>query len=221
MQVDDVFPRRNLPGEAEVWGRDIEVATKDNARGVAIVSQELAGLNRSTASSLESLARQLDLIAEQQAGIAAAQATAATALAAVPIASLNTASASGFTPTTSWQTIATTSVSFPADKSTASAQAVSTVSIIWDTSGSGYPILATRTLISGAAGVKMGVAGLITSAETTTGRQAGTSQAGRIYSGSGSVTAETQVLISGYIGSPGSFSWTTNAQVVLNATFTT
>lgn len=56
MAVNDVFPRRNLPGEAEEWGRTVE----SRIVGVESLSertqQSLLGLNRSTASSLQDLA---------------------------------------------------------------------------------------------------------------------------------------------------------------------
>lgn len=69
----DVFPRRNLPGEAEQWGRAVEdrvttleLATGSNAQG-------LAGQNRNTASSLSVIAQQLDAIQQTQAELQQAQ----------------------------------------------------------------------------------------------------------------------------------------------------
>jgi hypothetical protein len=59
MNPTDVFPRRNLPGEAEEWGRKVE----DRVRGVEFAAssgkQDTQSLNRTTASSLQELTRQL------------------------------------------------------------------------------------------------------------------------------------------------------------------
>src|SRR5690606_34306475 len=59
---NDVPPRRNLPGEAEQWGRWME--DDQNLLKGAVISQgqSLQGLNRSTAASLASISDQLTAI---------------------------------------------------------------------------------------------------------------------------------------------------------------
>ena len=55
----DVFPPRNLPGDAERWGREVEgVATllKGSAKNLR---QSIESMNRSTAASLQSLGDQI------------------------------------------------------------------------------------------------------------------------------------------------------------------
>lgn len=62
----DVFPRRDLPGKADVWGREVETRTTSNEESIASLRQGLAGQNRNTASSLSVIARQIeDLLATQ------------------------------------------------------------------------------------------------------------------------------------------------------------
>jgi hypothetical protein len=74
MAVDDVYPRRNLPGSAEEWGRTVESEVKDAQRSIIQISQDVQGQNRSTAASLEAIARQLDAIAAAQEALAEQQA---------------------------------------------------------------------------------------------------------------------------------------------------
>ena len=70
MAADDVFPRRNL-GPGEEWGRTVEDRLVVVERQADISRTGLSGQNRSTAASLESLARQLAEIEAQNAAIAA------------------------------------------------------------------------------------------------------------------------------------------------------
>ena len=69
MIVGDVFPRRNLPGEAEQWGRTVETGVTEAQTQLSALSQELAGQNRNTASSLALLADQVRNLAEQQTAL--------------------------------------------------------------------------------------------------------------------------------------------------------
>lgn len=65
--MGDVFPRRNLPPDAEQWGRTLETKAVSNEQGIEIVGQQVQSLNRNMASSLEVLAGQItDLAAQQQ-----------------------------------------------------------------------------------------------------------------------------------------------------------
>lgn len=70
---DDVPPRRNLPDEAEQWGRWME--DDQNLLKGAVISQgqSLQGLNRSTAASLANISDQLTAIADAQAELQAQQ----------------------------------------------------------------------------------------------------------------------------------------------------
>lgn len=81
MPRGDVFPRRNLPNEAEQWGRAHDNRIVEAEASLDQIEQSVQGLNRSTASSLTSIARQIEAIqeaqqalADQQAEIVAAQA---------------------------------------------------------------------------------------------------------------------------------------------------
>lgn len=61
--MTDVFPRRNLPEDAEPWGRahdDRVIALED---GITRLGQSLQGQNRNSASSIQTLAEQVkDLV---------------------------------------------------------------------------------------------------------------------------------------------------------------
>ena len=56
---DDVFPARNLPGEAEKWGRSVEEEVKKLREQQEITNQLLAGSNRFTASTSANLSDQI------------------------------------------------------------------------------------------------------------------------------------------------------------------
>ena len=59
---DDVFPARNLPGEAEKWGRSIEDEVKKLREQQEITNQLLSGQNRGNAASLAALADQFSTL---------------------------------------------------------------------------------------------------------------------------------------------------------------
>lgn len=54
--MTDVFPRRNLPGDADVWGREVEKRSTSNQEAITSLAQAVQGQNRNTASSLQVLA---------------------------------------------------------------------------------------------------------------------------------------------------------------------
>ena len=56
---DDVFPRRNLPGEAESWGRTLEDRVIALEKGYISQGASIQGANRFTASSAASTSDQL------------------------------------------------------------------------------------------------------------------------------------------------------------------
>lgn len=66
----DVFPRRNLPPQAEQWGREVESRVVSAESDIGAIQQALSGQNRNTASSLSVLARQLDAIQQAQMELA-------------------------------------------------------------------------------------------------------------------------------------------------------
>lgn len=55
----DIFPRRNLPPQAEQWGREVESRVVSAESDIEAVQQALSGQNRNTASSLSVLAQQV------------------------------------------------------------------------------------------------------------------------------------------------------------------
>jgi phage tail sheath gpL-like len=59
MAVDDVYPRRNLPGTAEDWGRALETDVVGTKKALEIVGQNIGAQNRATAASLQELSRQI------------------------------------------------------------------------------------------------------------------------------------------------------------------
>lgn len=72
--MPDVFPRRNLPDDAQPWGRahDDRVIALESA--VEILNQSVLGQNRNSASSLAVIAKQVQKIADQQTTLIAQQA---------------------------------------------------------------------------------------------------------------------------------------------------
>lgn len=54
--MPDVFPRRNLPGDSDVWGRAVEKRTETLETSLEILQQGVQAQNRNTASSLQVLA---------------------------------------------------------------------------------------------------------------------------------------------------------------------
>jgi hypothetical protein len=69
--MTDIFPQRNLPGEAEEWGRAHDRRVVGLESEVLALQQSVQGQNRNSASSLASLARQIDEISQVQADLLA------------------------------------------------------------------------------------------------------------------------------------------------------
>lgn len=69
----DVFPRRDLPGKADTWGRIVEDRTSATETAVEIVGQQVQSLNRNTASSLAVQAGQIKEIQDAQDAIVVTQ----------------------------------------------------------------------------------------------------------------------------------------------------
>lgn len=219
MAVDDTFPPRNLPDGAVEWGRTLEDEVRSAQKDLLSLSQYTSGQNRSTAASLSDIARQLTAISEQQAILLDQQTRLSEIVAALPVPALNQDTTSGWSPGSSWATVASTSLAFPAGTTVGRFHAVGTANSNL-TGGSGIPAGRCRVLIDGVAGVEMNFTGLVTGSTTVDARIAGTSQQSRTISGSGSVLAELQVQVTWLSGGLGSGSWSGDGQIVLNAQFT-
>lgn len=81
--AEDVLPRRNLPDDAEPWGRNMETRTSDLRSDVTAIQQSLQGQNRNTASSLAVLGAQVKVIADTQNELEAQQAILASQQASI------------------------------------------------------------------------------------------------------------------------------------------
>lgn len=129
MNINDVFPRRNLPGpDAEQWGRVVEERIQNLEFGTVVQDQRVSGENRASASSLEELSRQLQRLADQRAQLEAA-------ILALPRTVQSTTQTSWFGLAAGWNTILTSTITVPAGMTQAkilvigSAQAVSTTTV--------------------------------------------------------------------------------------------
>lgn len=64
MASGDVLPPSNLPGLAVPWGRQVQNLSEETAKKAEVLQLSLAGLNRTTAASLQSLGKQLERLIE-------------------------------------------------------------------------------------------------------------------------------------------------------------
>jgi hypothetical protein len=78
----DVFPRRNLPNEAEDWGRKVEGRVEGSEKSVQALEQTVGNINRGISGQLTSIGQQIQQIGTilttlqtQQATLTAQQAT--------------------------------------------------------------------------------------------------------------------------------------------------
>ena len=99
--MPDVFPLRNLPTDAEEWGRTVEDRIYQAENALSGSKQSLAGLNRATGSTLENLAFQVQEVQRLYE--------------AIPVATQRTSTASNFAvPTTAgWNNITAVTMGFP------------------------------------------------------------------------------------------------------------
>lgn len=111
----DVYPPRNLPGSSEEWGRVVETRVDSNSEGLQGVRDSLQGLNRSTASSLQELARQIQ---------------------ALPVTATNTVTDKGFAGAGAMTVRLTMTLTVPPGKSQATVFAVGNAAVV-DTGGTG------------------------------------------------------------------------------------
>lgn len=65
----DVFPRRNLPGAAEQWGRKVEDRIEAGESSEVQLTQVVNNMGRATAGQLAVLSRQIEVLSTQQADL--------------------------------------------------------------------------------------------------------------------------------------------------------
>lgn len=106
MNPNDAFPRRNLPGDAEDWGRKVEDRIRNLEYGYVGQKTNLQSENRSSSSSLQELARQIVQLNANQAALDAA-------IRAVPRTIQSTAQNAGFGLGSGWNTVVYTEITVP------------------------------------------------------------------------------------------------------------
>lgn len=107
MNPNDVFPRRNLPGEAEAWGRVVEERVRNVEYGLIGNRTGLQSENRASASSLQEISRQIVQLQANQAALDAA-------IKATPRTVQSTNQSSGYGLGGGWNTVVSTTVTVPA-----------------------------------------------------------------------------------------------------------
>lgn len=115
MSVFDSFPPKNLSPESTEWGREVENRIFQLANGNKSGDQSLIGLNRTTASTLETLAGQVRILGEQVTRLNTQVQRVNDAYAALPSpvqASVNPTNF-GVGSSGTWNTIATASITAP------------------------------------------------------------------------------------------------------------
>jgi hypothetical protein len=100
----DVFPRRNLGGESEEWGREVEARVRAVEYAILGQQQNLSGANRTSASSLQELSRQLQALENL--------------VNAIPKVVQSSQTSTGFGLGSGWNTIVSASITVPANVST-------------------------------------------------------------------------------------------------------
>lgn len=174
--------------------------------------------------SLLKLEEALYELAAQQTQLAEQQTQLAAVVAAIPVAVAAEAVGGGFTPTTSWQTVATVTVQRPDGKAAAAVMALSSVVVNWSVAGAGaWPVVSARVVVNGAAGPTVPLGQGVSAASTTVaGRASGTAMRAASVAGAAAVSVAVQVAITGWIGDgpQGTASWSGGApQVAANVVF--
>lgn len=115
MSVFDTFPPKNLSPEASEWGREVENRIFQLANGNKAGDQTLIGLNRTTASTLETLAAQVRTLGEQVTRLNEQVTRVNDAYAALPSPVQSSVNPTNFGVGSSgvWNTIATATVTAP------------------------------------------------------------------------------------------------------------
>lgn len=126
MNPKDVFPRRNLPGESEAWGREVESRIQDIEYAVLGQKSSLQSDNRATASTFQELARQLVRLKENQDRLDAA-------IRAIPKPAQSIGANANFGLSGGWNTVATTSITVPEGVNYASIAAYGSGQVVSET----------------------------------------------------------------------------------------
>lgn len=126
MNPEDVFPRRNLPGSSEAWGREVENRIVGIENGVLGQKSSLQSDNRATASTFQELSRQIvkieDALLQVQAG-----------LRAIPKPAQSLDAAANFGLSAGWNTVVSTSLTVPEGANFASIAAYGSGQVVSET----------------------------------------------------------------------------------------
>lgn len=108
----------------------------------------------------------------------------------------------GFSPTGSWATVATVVVPRPAGKDVAEVMAQASVALNWSVNAAdAWPAVSSRLVVDGNVGPALPMSqGVSVAATTVTGRMAGAVNRARTVTGTGDITVQLQVAITGWIG---------------------
>lgn len=129
MNPNDVFPRRNLPGGADAWGRVIEDNIRDLKRAFLGQKENVKSDNRATASTFQELSRQVVRIGEALEDVQAG-------LRAIPKPVQSLASEANFGLSGGWNTVASTSITVPEGVTFASIAAYGSGQVVSETTTS-------------------------------------------------------------------------------------
>lgn len=113
MNPGDVFPRRNLPGGAEEWGREVENRIRDVEYAAFGQKQGLNGQNRTSAANAQELSRQLIQLRDFAEDLEDLYEELADLYDAIPKVDQVTAVQTGFGLNAGWNVILTASVTVP------------------------------------------------------------------------------------------------------------
>lgn len=217
------IPDAALGGPADQpWRRYVEGGLESLEQALNRLESDSSASGKGLAATADGLARQLQAVAAQQVQLANQQAQILAAVDAIPTPRADQATASGFDVTTSWVTVASLSIPRPSGKPGANVSVSGYTSVEWlSASGTSWPAMKARILINGNPGMEAGVTGAITAGSSLSGIQSGSCAHVLSGSGSGSITAELQIRISGWVTGSGPVAWTaTSAQIVASSIFT-
>lgn len=136
MNPNDVFPLRNLPNsEAEEWGRVVEKRIRNVEYAAQTTRQSASGLNRTTAASLQDLARQIEQLQALYA--------------ATPRPAQSTNLATNFGLSSGWNAVVSASIPVPLNVTNANLLAVASAHTITQTSPPSPGDMSHRLTLSG------------------------------------------------------------------------
>lgn len=135
--MTDVFPRRDLPGAADDWGRKVEDRTIGNEQGLSQLQKSVQAQNRNTASSLSVLSNQINNLQ--------------LVVNALPFQTTSNSRATGFGITGSYATYASDTITVPDGKTQVSVLCIGSGAVL-DTVTAGLTTSYSRIVIAGSAG---------------------------------------------------------------------